>query len=134
MTDLPIRQLLDTASYLNSKLEIQNQDDLKNKTLLKKESLEGQKVILQDLKDAIETYNREYIERESDLNTTPKATFTSVQDYSLFLFFAGFAVFNLAILIYIFRFSNYPFILGASFMLLITLIYIFLVFVIQRLG
>jgi len=34
MSDLPLRQLLDTAAYLNSKLEIQNQEDLKNKTLL----------------------------------------------------------------------------------------------------
>jgi len=134
MGDLHIRQLLDTASYLNSKLEIQNQDDLKNKTLLKKESLEGQKIILLDLKDAVETYNREYIERESDLNTVSKVTFTSIQDYSLFIFFAGFALFNLAILIYIFRFSNYPFIMGASFMFLITLMYVFLVFIIQRLG
>ena len=107
---------------------------LKNKTLLKKESLEGQKIILLDLKDAVETYNREYIERESDLNTVSKVTFTSIQDYSLFIFFAGFALFNLAILIYIFRFSNYPFIMGASFMFLITLMYVFLVFIIQRLG
>jgi hypothetical protein len=134
MSDLPLRQLLDTASFLNSKLEIQNQEDLKNKTLLKKESLEGQKVILEDLKDGIETYNREYLEREADLNNTTTPVFNNVQDYSLFIFFAGFALFNLAVLVYIFRFSHYPFMLGISFMFLITIIYVFLVFIIQRLG
>ena len=134
MSDLPLRQLLDTASFLNSKLEIQNQEDLKNKTLLKKESLQGQKVILEDIKDAIETYNREYIEREAELNNTTPQAFNTVQDYSLFIFFAGFALFNLAVLVYIFRFSHYPFMLGISFMFLITLIYVFLVFIIQRLG
>ena len=133
-SDLELRQLLDTASYLNSKLEIQNQDDLKNKTLLKKESLEGKKVILSDIKDAIETYNREYIEREANLDSTPAPTFTTIQDYSLFIFFGGFAVFNLAILVYIFRFSHYAFPLAIGFMFLVALIYVFLVFVIQRLG
>ena len=133
-SDLQLRLLLDTASYLNSKLEIQNQDDLKNKTLFKKESLDGQKVILSDIKDAIETYNREYIEREENLDSTSIPTFTTIQDYSLFIFFGGFAVFNLAILVYIFRFSNYAFALAMGFMLLVSLIYVFLVFVIQRLG
>ena len=134
MSDLPLRQLLDTAAYLNSKLEIQNQEDLKNKTLLKKDSIEGQKVVLQDIKDAIETYNREYIERESDVDSKPQPVFNSFQDYSLFIFFAGFALFNLGTLVYILRFSHYPFLLSIAFMFSIAFIYVLIMFIIQRLG
>ena len=134
MSDLPLRQLLDTAAYLNSKLEIQNQEDLKNKTLLKKDSIEGQKVVLQDIKDAIETYNREYIEREADVDSKPQPVFNSFQDYSLFIFFAGFALFNLGALVYILRFSHYPFLLSIAFMFSIAFIYVLIMFIIQRLG
>ena len=101
-SDLDARLLLDTASYLNSKLTIQNQEDLQSKTLLKTQSIEGKKVILQDIKDATETYNREYIEREQDLEANPiKNTLSSVQDYSLLILFSGLAIFVIAMLVYI---------------------------------
>ena len=101
-SDQQLRMLLDTATYLNSKLTIQNQEDLNSKTLLKKESVEGKKVILQDIKDATETYNREYIEREQDLDANPiKNTLSSVQDYALLILFSGFGLFVIAMLVYI---------------------------------
>jgi len=134
-TDQQLRLLLDTASYLNSKLTIQNQDDLNSKTLLKKESLEGKKVILQDIKDATETYNREYIEREQDLQANPsKNTLNSVQDYSLLILFSGLGIFVIAILVYILSYSNAPIIMTIMYLFIMTFVYILIVFLIQRYG
>ena len=135
MSDANSRILLDTASVLNSRLSIQNLQDLKSKTLLKKESVEGKKVILQDIKDGIETYNREFIEREKDIDSGEiKEKITTVQDYSLIILFSGFAFFILIGLIYILRFSKAPVVLSIGYMVLSVLVYIFLVFIIQRYG
>jgi len=83
MAHTDLRILLDTASVLNSRLAIQNQEDLKSKTLLKKESVEGKKTILQDIKDAIETTNREFIEREKEVDSESQVSkITTMQDYS----------------------------------------------------
>jgi len=134
-TDLGIRLLLDTASYLNSKLTIQNQEDLKSKTLLKTQSLEGKKVILQDIKDATETYNREYIEREQDLEANPiKNTVSSIQDYSLLILFSGLGIFIITILAYILSYSNAPVIMAIMYLFIMTFVYILIVFLIQRFG
>ena len=134
-TDLGIILLLDTASYLNSKLTIQNQEDLNSKTLLKKGSVEGKKIILQDINDATETYNREYIEREKDLEENPvKNTFSSIQDYSLLILFSGLAVFVITILVYILSYSNSPVIMTLMYLFIMTFIYILIVFLIQRFG
>lgn len=135
MADTNLRILLDTASVLNSRLAIQNLQDLKSKTLLKKESVEGKQVILQDIKDGIETYNREFMEREKDINSgLIKEKITTIQDYSLIILFSGFAFFILIGLIYILRFSKAPIVLSIGYMLLSVLVYIFLVFIIQRYG
>jgi hypothetical protein len=135
MGDTNLRILLDTASVLNARLAIQNQEDLKSKTLLKKESVEGKNVILQDIKDAIETYNREFIEREKNIESgLISEKITSIQDYSLILLFSGFAFFVVIGLIYILRFSKAPIVLSIAYMILITLLYVFLVFIIQRYG
>lgn len=133
--DTNLRLLLDTASYLNSRLTVQNQEDLYSKTFLKEESIEGKKVILQDIKDSTETYNREYIERDKDLQANPsKTTLTSIQDYSLFILFGGFAIFVITILVYILSYSNSPVVMTIMYLLLICLIYVLLVFLIQRYG
>jgi hypothetical protein len=133
--DTNLRLLLDTASYLNSRLTVQNQEDLYSKTFLKEESIEGKKVILQDIKDSTETYNREYIERDKDLQANPsKTTLTSIQDYSLFILFGGFAIFVITILVYILSYSNSPVFMTIMYLLLICLIYVLLVFLIQRYG
>jgi hypothetical protein len=135
MTDINLRGLLDTASYLNSKLKIQNQEDLYSKTMLKTQSVEGKQVILQDIKDATETYNREYIERERDLEANPiKNTVSSVQDYSLLILFAGFGLFLITILVYILSYSNSPVIMTVMYLFVMTFVYILLVFLIQRFG
>jgi len=134
-SDQQLRLLLDTASYLNSKLTIQNQEDLNSKTLLKKGSVEGKKIILQDINDATETYNREYIEREKDLEENPvKNTFSSIQDYSLLILFSGLAVFVITILVYILSYSNSPVIMTLMYLFIMTFIYILIVFLIQRFG
>ena len=133
--DTNLRLLLDTASYLNSRLTVQNQEDLYSKTFLKEESIEGKKVILQDIKDSTETYNREYIERDKDLQANPsKTTLTSIQDYSLFILFGGFAIFVITILSYILLYSNSPVIMSIMYLLLIAFVYVLLVFLIQRYG
>jgi len=135
MGDANTRLLLDTASYLNSRLTVQNQEDLHSKTFLKEESIEGKRVILQDIKDSIETYNREYIEREKDSQTNPsKNTLTSIQDYSLFILFAGFAIFVITVFVYILYYSNSPVVMSIMYLLAITFVYVLLVFLIQRYG
>jgi hypothetical protein len=134
MGDTNLRILLDTASVLNARLAIQNQEDLKSKTLLKKESIEGKKVILQDIKDAIETYNREFIEREKDINSNSIEPITSMQDYSLMILFSGFALFVVLGLVFILHKSKAPIMLSIAYMFLISFVYIFLVFLIQRYG
>lgn len=135
MGDTNLRILLDTASVLNARLAIQNQQDLKSKTLLKKESIDGKKVILQDIKDAIETYNREFLEREKDIESgliTEKIN--TIQDYSLVVLFSGFAFFVIIGLIFILLKSKAPVVLSIVYMVLVTLLYVFLVFIIQRYG
>jgi hypothetical protein len=135
MGDTNLRILLDTASVLNARLAIQNQQDLKSKTLLKKESIDGKKVILQDIKDAIETYNREFLEREKDIESgliTEKIN--TIQDYSLVVLFSGFAFFVLIGLVFILLKSKAPVVLSIVYMVLVTLLYVFLVFIIQRYG
>jgi hypothetical protein len=135
MADTNLRILLDTASVLNSRLAIQNQQDLKSKTLLKKDSVEGKKVILEDIKDGIETYNREFMEREKDIESgSIKEKITTIQDYSLVILFSGFALFVVIGLVYILQFSKAPIVLSISYMVLIALVYVFLVFIIQRYG
>jgi VIT1/CCC1 family predicted Fe2+/Mn2+ transporter len=135
MGDANTRLLLDTASYLNSRLTVQNQEDLHSKTFLKEESIEGKRVILQDIKDSTETYNREYIEREKDSQTNPsKNTLTSIQDYSLFILFAGFAIFVITVFVYILYYSNSPVVMSIIYLVVIAIVYVLLVFLIQRYG
>jgi len=134
MGDTNLRILLDTASVLNSKLAIQNTEAIRSKTLLKKESVQGKKVVLQDIKDATETYNREFIEREKDLDNYTAPVVNSMQDYSLLILFSGFAVFVIIGLSYILRFSKAPIVVSIGYMVLISLIYVFLTFLIQRYG
>ena len=134
MADLTLRTLLDTATYLTSKLEMQNNNALQNKILLKEETLDGKRAILQDLQDSVSTYNQSYIEKEGELSQMKPPMFTTLQDYSLFILFSGFALFALSILIYIFRFSSKAFLLSILYLFLISLLYVFIMFIIQRYG
>ena len=135
VTDANLRLLLENALYLTSKIALGN--DTANAAIIesKRNDTNVKKVKLQDLKDAISTYNREFVERESELaQNGPKNMFSTLQDWSLFILFSSYAVFSLSILIYIFRFSTAPVILGIGFMILSTLLYTLFVFMIQRFG
>lgn len=135
MADVHIqhRILLNTASFLNSQLQIANDNTLKNKALLKTNKIKGLQTVLQDIKDATETYNREFMEREKELSNNPNPkTFTTLQDWSLFILFAGYAVFSLLIFIYIIRFSKAPIILSVGFMIVSTVLVVLFTFLIQR--
>lgn len=135
MTDTNLRILLDTASTLNARLAIQNQETIKSKTLLKKESAEGKKVILQDIKDATETFNREFLERDKEISSGNKIkNISTIQDYSLIVLFSGFAFFIVLCLIYILQNSKAPIMVSVGFLVLISLVYVFMVFLIQRYG
>ena len=133
MGDQDHRILLDTASFLNSQLRMTNNENLKNKALLKTNKLNGLKTVLQDIKDATETYNREFMEKEKELKNSPNTkTFTTLQDWSLFILISGYAVFSLLIFIYIIRFSNAPILLSFGLMIVSTIIVVLLTFLIQR--
>jgi hypothetical protein len=135
ITDLELKNLLNTCIYLNSKISIGENTNTQILIDNKNKDIKTQKVVLQDLKDAISTYNQEFLERETELSQNiKKPMFSNLQDWSLFVLFSGYAVFSLAILIYIFRFSKIPVMLGCAFVLFSTLLYTLFVFMIQRFG
>ena len=133
VADLDLKNLLDTATFLNNRLKIGNDTAHITEEINKNNnSLELKKVELENIKDATETYNREFIEREN--NMPVKKVFTNVQDWSLFILFAGYILFSLGILIYIFRFSRMPVLVSIVFMILASILMILFVFMIQRYG
>lgn len=133
LTDEQLKIMLDTASFLNSQLQMTNDQNLKNKTLLKTNKLKGLQTVLQDIKDATETYNREFMEKEKELRNNPNPkTFNSLQDWSLFIMFSGYAVFTLFMFIYIIRFSTAPLLLSVGLIIVSTIIVVLLTFLIQR--
>ena len=73
------------------------------------------------------------MEKEKELknNPTPKA-FNSLQDWSLFILFSGYAVFSLFMFIYTIRFSTAPLLLSVGLIIVSTIIIVLLTFLIQR--
>ena len=135
ITDLEFQNLLNTSIYLNSKIGIGEDTQTHAVIEKKKNDILSQKTVLQDMKDAITTYNQEFLERETELaQPVKKPMFSNLQDWSLFILFSSYAVFSLAILIYIFRFSKAPVMLGCAFVLVSTFLYTLFVFMIQRFG
>jgi hypothetical protein len=133
--DDQLKIMLDTASFLNSQLQMSNDQNLKNKTLLKTNKLKGLQTVLNDIKDATETYNREFMEKEKELKNNPNPkTFNSLQDWSLFILFSGYAVFTLLMFIYTIRFSKGPLLLSVALIIVSTIIVVLLTFLIQRYG
>jgi hypothetical protein len=133
--DLQAKIMLDTASFLNSQLQMSTDQRLQKKTMLKTNKINGLKTVLQDIKDATETYNREFIEREKALKNNPnEKTFTNLQDWSLFIMFGGYAVFSVFIFIYIIRFSKAPLLLGASLIIISAIMITLITFIIQTYG
>jgi len=132
--DITTKNLLDTAIYLNDKLKIGQDTSLATKVAAKKNDIETQKVVLQDLRDAIETYNREFIERDNEMIQKPKSFLNNTQDYSLFILFAGYGVFSLAILVFILLNSKRALLLSMIFLVVAVLLYVLFVFMVQRFG
>lgn len=132
--DTVTKNLLDTLLYLNDRLSIGSDTQLLSKVNSKKNDIETQKIILQDLKDAIETYNREFIERDNELAQKPVNFLNNTQDYSLFILFAGYGVFCLAVLMYIMMNSKRSVLLSTIFIFIAALLYVLFVFMIQRFG
>jgi len=132
--DAVTKNLLDTASYLNDRLMIGQDTALATKLNAKKNDIESQKVVLQDLRDAIETYNREFIERDNEMVQKPQKFLNNNQDYSLFVLFAGYGFFCLGIFVYILLYSKRSYLLSMIFIFLAILLYTLFVFMIQRFG
>uniref|UniRef100_A0A6C0D6H5 Uncharacterized protein n=1 Tax=viral metagenome TaxID=1070528 RepID=A0A6C0D6H5_9ZZZZ len=132
--DILTKNLIDTALYLNDRLSIGNQTNLADKVNSKKSDIETQKIVLQDLRDAIETYNREFIERDNELVQKPANFLNNTQDYSLFILFAGYGVFCVSVLIYIMLYSKKAMLLTMMFVVIAVLLYVLFVFMIQRFG
>ena len=119
--DINARNLLDTASYLNDRLLIGQDTATAAKIVAKENDIEYQKTVLQDLRDAIETYNREFIERDNELTQKPKPFLNNPQDYSLFILFAGYLVFTCAVFVFIVLYSKRPMLLSMIFIVLSVL-------------
>ena len=134
LQDTTTSNLINTAIYLNDKLMIGQDTSLATKIAAKKNDIETQKILLQDIRDAIETYNREFIERDNEMLQKPKSFLNNTQDYSLFILFAGYGVFCLAILIFILLNSKRALLLSMIFIVISILLYVTFVFMIQRFG
>lgn len=134
LQDTTTSNLINTAIYLNDKLMIGQDTSLATKVAAKKNDIETQKVVLQDLRDAIETYNREFIERDNEMIQKPSSFLNNTQDYSLFILFAGYGVFSLAILVFILLNSKRALLLSMIFVVIAVLLYVLFVFMVQRFG
>jgi hypothetical protein len=90
---------LNSSDYLNSVSSIGKtmKEKFQNQINYNTISIESQQAALQDLHDAISTYNQQFVELESK-NIDKKLT---LQDWSLLVFFLGYAVFSLIIFIHI---------------------------------
>ena len=123
-----------TALYLNNKLllGIANNTAYTNQISVNSNSIEQNKVILQDIKDAIQTKNREYLEHENDINTNGVPKILTLQDWSLSILYAGIGLFSFLILIYIFKNVNNSFMVAIGYLVLVMILFICGIFIIQR--
>ena len=125
-----------TAMYLNNKvaLGIANTTPYTNQISVNSNSIEQNKVILQDIKDAIETKNREYLEHENDINKNGVPKTLTLQDWSLSILYAGIGFFSFLILIHIFTNVQNSFIIAIGYLVLVMILFICGIFIIQRYG
>ena len=97
-------------------------------------------MILHDIKDAIETKNREFLEREQDIRTNGLKKSVSFQDWSVSILYTGYGLFSLLLLIYIFTYTENisilqnAFVYGIIYLVLTMILYTTAMFVIQRYG
>lgn len=133
------KTLLNTASFLNDKVSIgiTSSSVFNNQVSENSNSIEKNKVILQDIKDAIETKNKEYLDRSTDIkkNGVPKTT--TLQDWSLTILYSSLGIFSFLLLVYMFLPSNnvqYAFFKASVYLVLLAIFFISLIFLIQRYG
>jgi hypothetical protein len=128
--------LIDTAIYLNNQIKLgQANNSIFNKQMSQNsDSIKSNHVILQDIKDAIETKNREFLERQEDMATNGIKKSLTLQEWSLIILYSGYGLFSLLLLIYIFRNSENAFIYGTLYLVLTMILYTCMIFVIQRYG
>ena len=128
--------LVDTAIYLNNQIKLgQVNNNIFNKQMSQNsDSVKSNSVVLQDIKDAIETKNREFLEREQDMTTNGIKKNLTLQEWSLIVLYSGYGLFSLLLLIYIFKNSDNAFIYGSLYLVLTMILYTCMIFVIQRYG
>lgn len=128
--------LVDTAIYLNNQIKLgQVNNNIFNKQMSQNsDSIKSNSVVLQDIKDAIETKNREFLEREQDMTTNGIKKNLTLQEWSLIVLYSGYGLFSLLLLIYIFKNSDNAFIYGSLYLVLTMILYTCMIFVIQRYG
>lgn len=128
--------LIDTAIYLNNQIKLgEANNKIFNKQMSQNsDSMKTNQVVLQDIKDAIETKNREYLEREIEMSTNGIKKSLTVQDWSLTILYGGYGLFSLLLLIYIFKNVENAFMYGSLYLVLTFILYTCLMFVIQRYG
>jgi hypothetical protein len=133
------RILLNTASFLNDKVSIgiANSVSFNNQISENSTSIQENKVILQDIKDAIETKNKEFLDRSTHIKKNGVTKTQTLQDWSLIILYSGIGIFSFLLLVYIFLPANnvqYAFLKATVYMLLLAIFFITIVFVIQRYG
>jgi len=133
------KTLLNTASFLSDKVSIgiANSTAFNGQISQNSNSTEQHKVILQDIKDAIETKNKEFLDRSTDIkkNGVPKTT--TLQDWSLTILYSGLGIFSFLFLFYIFLPANNvsnAFFKAVVYLVLLSIFFICIIFVIQRYG
>ena len=128
--------LVDTAIYLNNQIKLgQINNSIFNKQMSQNsDTIKTNSVILQDIKDAIETKNREFLEREEDMTTNGIKNSLTLEEWSLIILYCSYGLFSLLLLIYIFRNSENAFIYGSLYLVLTMILYTCMIFLIQRYG
>jgi hypothetical protein len=134
--------LIDTAIYLNNQIKLgQVNNSIFNKQISQNsDSINTNRVVLQDIKDAINTKNREFLEREEDISVNGLKKSISLQDWSISILYIGYGLFSLLLLIYIFTYTQNinifqnAFVYGILYLVLTLILYTCTMFLIQRYG
>jgi len=128
--------LIDTAIYLNNQIKLgEANNNIFNKQMSQNsDSMKTNQVVLQDIKDSIETKNREFLEREIELSTNGIKKDLTLQDWCLTILYGGYTLFSFLLLIYIFKNVENAFMYGSLYLVLTFILYTCFIFVIQRYG
>lgn len=130
------KQLIDTAIYLNNQIKLgqANNNIFAKQMSQNSDSIKTNHVILQDIKDAIQTKNREYLEREIDISTNGIKKSLTFQDWSITILYSGYGLFSFLLLIYIFKNVVNAFMYGSLYLVLTFILYTCMIFIVQRYG